>query len=80
MNFPTIDKKAQRTTITGGAPSGEIDSKEVAMENIPNMEQYCGPTTTANSAKEGRMKVDAAGMQKSKKAVLKKAVARAKKY
>jgi len=28
------------------------------MDNIPSAPQYGGPTTTANSAKEGRLKVD----------------------
>ena len=43
------------------------------MENNP---QYSGPTTTANSAKEGRLKVDAGAQRKRK--ILKKAVKRAK--
>lgn len=34
--------------------------------------QYSGPTTTANSQSEGRLKVDAGGMKKRK--ILKKAV------
>ena len=38
----------------------------------PTTPQYSGPTTTANSAKEGRLKVDA-GRQKRRK-ILKKAV------
>lgn len=72
MLNPMVDKKTLRATITGGAPAGEIDNAEVAMDNIPNGEQYGGPTTTANSMKEGRMKVDASGMKKNKKNVLKK--------
>lgn len=39
------------------------------MDNIAPV-QYSGPTTTANSAQEGRLKVDVAGMKKRK--VLKK--------
>ena len=37
--------------------------------NQPISNQYSGPTTTANSESEGRLKVDSAGM---KKMILKK--------
>lgn len=38
------------------------------MDNLPN---YSGPTTTANSAEEGRLKVDV-NQKRKKKAIIKK--------
>lgn len=42
------------------------------MIDIPSQPNYSGPTTTANSAAEGRLKVDVGGMKKKKKAIIKK--------
>ena len=43
--------------------------------NPPDTTQYSGPTTTANSNSEGRIKVDAGGM---KKMILKKLLGKIK--
>ena len=37
-----------------------------------NSAQFSGPTTTADSSSEGRLKVDTAGMKKKKKSIIKK--------
>lgn len=42
------------------------------MLDIKNQSNFSGPTTTFNSNLEGRLKVDAGGNRKKKKAIIKK--------
>jgi len=42
------------------------------MSDFNSQPNYSGPTTTADSATEGRLKVDVGGMKKKKKAIIKK--------
>lgn len=45
----------------------------------PTTTQYSGPTTTANSSKEGRLKIDAGNLpEKHKKLMLKKLLSKVK--
>lgn len=41
-------------------------------------EQYSGPTTTANSQSEGRLRVDVGGQKKNKMKLIKKHISQAK--
>jgi len=44
--------------------------------NFNTKPNYSGPMTTANSAEEGRLKVDVSGIKKKKKKIIKESINR----
>jgi len=73
-----MTQTADKGKSTSIAAPISLDVQKIASKNAPNLNSFSGVRTTVNSAKEGRLKVDAGKGSMKKRAIAKKLVGKYK--